>query len=244
MKKIKYILIIALVFMFGLTTVFAEGPKPETSELVVGGKVLYQRGQKTSEVIPGASFDDSTMTLTLTGELNITNGEGIKIIDMGDVFNIMIDGNPKINLVERNDGLFIINTKVSIDSLNGGVLEVIPIEGSGIIVEGQSELHAKTVGLAVVSVRYTDAIVDITGNTSVIETTFYRDNQEEAIEDIRLVTTETTTIEMPEDSTNKDKSNFKRRDSFSDVAVYAIVAGLLLVGGVVVILMAVKNQKK
>ena len=99
MKKIKYVLIIALVFMFGLTTVFAEGPKPESSELVVGGKILYQKGQKTSEKVLGTLFDENTMTLTLSSNLNIENGEGIKITDMGDEFNIIIDGTVTINLL-------------------------------------------------------------------------------------------------------------------------------------------------
>lgn len=243
MKKLKYVFIIALVFMLGLTNVFAEGPNPETSELVVGGKVLYQKGQKTDEFIPGASFDDTNMTLLISSELN-TNGDGIKIIDMGDTFTLLVDGNVSYEVNERNDGIFINNTFVTIRTDNNGGLKITPSEGSGIVVDGSSELHIKNVGIDVVSVRFKDVIVDITDETNVSNTIFYKNDGEISLDDIRLVTTENAVYETPQETTNDETPRFKRRDSFKDVAVYAIVAGLLVVGGIVVILMAVKNQKK
>ncbi len=241
MKKIKYVLIIALVFMFGLTTVFAEGPKPESSELVVGGKILYQKGQKTSEEVLGTLFDENTMTLTLSSSLNIENGEGIKITDMGDEFTIIIDGNVTINLLERNDGIFINNTKVVINSNNEGSLKIVPVEGSGIIVEGTSELHIKRVGIDVVSIRFKEQVVDMSVNTNLTNTIFYKNGEEIRSSD---VTIDDSHVDAETPKAEESEPQFKSRDSFGDVAVYAVVAGLLIVCGVVVLLVKVKNQNK
>ena len=242
MKRIKYVLIIALVFMLGITNVFAEGPKPESSEVTVGGKVLYQKGQKITEELVGATFDDSTMTLTLTSELNITNGEGIKVIDMGDEFNILVKGNVNINLLERNDGIFIVNTKVNIDSIEEGTLKIIPVEGSGIIVEGTSELHLKRIGLDAVSVRFKDqtVVASVYGNYN--NTTYYRNGEEILTSDITISDPVPQTTEQPKDT--ESEPQYKRRDTFNSVSVYAIVAGILVVGGIIVLLVSVKNQKK
>ena len=209
MKNIKLLLVIALVFVLGITTVYAAGPNPDSSELVVGGKVLFQKGNKTEESLPGATYNVDNYTLTLTGDLNIENGEGIKIIDMGDQFTIIIDGNVNMTLLERNDAMFIINTNVTIDSTNNGSLKASLEEGSGIIVEGNSELHIKNVGLDVTSIRYKEQVVEVLDISKITNTTFYKNNQEEEFPGSTPTTTEPEVDDQVQEPVKKPV--FKRK---------------------------------
>ena len=244
MKNIKLLFIELLVFALGTVTVFAEGPKAESSLVSVDGTALYEKGNKTESTVEGVTFDVDSLTLTITSLAKFEHKDGIKIYDMGDDFKIVIDGEVSYELNERNDGMFIKDTTVTMNQINNGSLTIKLEEGSGIIVEGEGVLHIGDVGLNVKSVRFKEGKVDVLNTAQVSETVFYLDGQEV---ELSTITKENTDVETPaETPTNYEDTapRFKRRDSFKDVAVYAIIAGLLVVGGVVVLFITAKNQKK
>ena len=238
----KLLLVVISIVLLGVTSVYAA-PNPESSELVIDGKVLYQKGAKTSETVPGVTFDEQSMTVVLSDGFAVANGEGLKIMNM-DSLTVKINSNITMNLLERADGLFIVNTKVTLDSDNNSKLVVVPEEGSGIIVDGDSELYIKSIGLDVVSIRFKDQKIEISDNAVLNSTKFYKDGNEVDASSIVQSQEETQEVidEPIEEPTTGETPQFKRRDSFGDIAVYAVVAGLIIVGGIAVLLIAVKNQ--
>lgn len=246
MKKIKLLFVIMTALF--VINVNAFELNKTTGLVEVGGVALFEKGQKTNANVKGATLSDSeVITLTITKDLELTNGMGIKIMNMGDNFKLIIDNEVSYNVTERNDGIFISSTNVVMSGINDAKLTINPEEGSGIIVDGSSGLHIKDIELNVTTVRFGDGNVEVNETTQITDTAFYKNGEKVNIGESPKNDSEITPQyepKQPDKTDNQSQDDSQRKDSFANITVYAIVAGLLIVCGIVVLLTTIKNQKK
>ena len=241
MKKLKVLFVIALAFCLFTLNVKAEGPDPSNGQVIVDGVVLYEKGAKTSNSVQGVTLDVENLTLTVNTEFTAPNGDGIKVLSMGNNFVIEFDGDVKYTLVERNDGLFISNSTVILRGVHDGGVTLTLAEGSGIIVEKEASLHVENIKLYVGTLRFGDGIVDIWNIADIGETKLYKNGEE-----IERVYVSIPPLIVEDDTANEPitNNNIVKNDSFAKITVYTIIAGLFVVAAVVVLLMSSKSQKK
>ncbi len=247
MKNIKLLFIALLVFVLGATSVNALEPHPENGSVIVDGVVLYEKGALTGNSYYGAYFDLTTMTLTINGGFSATQKKGIEIIEMGDYFTILVDDDDvKIEVEDRYDGIYILNSEVTLKTTARGYIKVINNgKGKGIFVDGTSKLHVNGVGLEVGTVEYNQGSVEVWEDTAIVETKFIKNNQEVELIDVTVpkVVEEIVIDARDNQETVIGSKDSQRKDSLKDIAVYAVIAGLLIVGGITVLLITIKNQK-
>jgi hypothetical protein len=115
-------------------------------------------------------------------------------------------------------------------------------KGSGIFSTGTSNLTIENISLNTNVIKYDQGTVKVWDNSQISSNVkFYKGDDEVSLDTLYV------TPELQEDVVIPDKKSsyeLKRRDSFSDIIVFVLIAGVLVAGAIIVLLVTIKNQKR
>jgi len=242
LRKIKLLVVALLAFIIGVSYVSALDPHPENGALIVDDVILYNHSRKTNNNVEGVLFDENAMALIISSDFESTSGKGIEVIEMGDHFDIYVDGAVSFEVKNENDGIYILNSDVTLKYKENSFLTIKSDKGAGIFSTGTSNLTIENISLNTNVIKYDQGTVKVWDNSQISSNAkFYKGDDEVSLDTLYV------TPELQEDVVIPDKKSsyeLKRRDSFSDIIVFVLIAGVLVAGAIIVLLVTIKNQKR